>query len=200
MALKSKTALLELKADFGAASTGEEILEQKRNIILKEILSMVDEVQSLRERVDEAVQKSYRLLIKAFMQSGRERVGRMSSMVRFEAKLEVKKRSFIGIVVPEVNVQNRAPLEPVAYTGESLYLDLARVSFAESLDLILKLSTMEIKIWRLAEELKKTVVRVNALKNYYIPRYRKEIKSIESSLEESEREFLTILKILTKEK
>ena len=200
MALKSKTALLELKADFGAASTGEEILEQKRNIILKEILSMVDEVQSLHERVDEAVQKSYRLLVKAFMQSGRERVGRMSSMVRFEAKLEVKKRSFIGIVVPEVNVQNRAPLEPVAYTGESLYLDLARVSFAESLELILKLSTMEIKIWRLAEELKKTVVRVNALKNYYIPRYRKEIKSIESSLEESEREFLTILKILTKEK
>jgi V/A-type H+-transporting ATPase subunit D len=66
------------------------------------------------------------------------------------------------------------------------------------MDLILELSSIEIKIWRLAEELKKTVTRVNALKNYYLPKYKNEIKNIESALEESEREFLSILKQLGK--
>ncbi|BBG66307.1 V-type ATP synthase subunit D [Hydrogenimonas sp.] len=199
MALKSKTALLELRADFEAASGGEEILEQKRNIILKEIMSMLDEVQNLRERADEAVEKSYRLLIKAFMESGRERVEQESRLVEFEAELNVVRKSFIGIVVPEVSVKTKSRPLPSGYAAESIYLDLARVSFTDAVKLILELSSVEIKVWRLAKELKKSIVRVNALKNYYLPRYRKEIKDIESALEESEREFLTILKILTKE-
>ena len=82
--------------------------------------------------------------------------------------------------------------------GHTIYLDLARISFIKSVEMILKLSSMEIKVWRLAKELKKSVIRVNALKNYYLPKYRKEIKEMESSLEESEREFLVILKRLVK--
>ncbi len=199
MALKSKTALLELKSDFEAASGGEEILEQKRNIILKEIISMLDEVQNLRERADEAVEKSYRLLVKAFMEIGKERVEEEGQRVKFQAELNVVQKSFIGIVVPEVSVKTQKHgSAPSGYMEESIYLDLARVSFVNAIKLILRLSSMEIKVWRLAKELKKTVIRVNALKNYYLPGYRKEIREIEAFLEEGEREFLTILKILTK--
>ncbi len=198
MATKSKTALLELKSDYQTAAGGGEILEQKRNIILKEIISMLEEVEKLRERVDESVQKSYRLLVKAFMESGKKRVQQESELISFKADIEVVRKSFIGVVVPEVSVKKSSKPLPVGYMGDTIYLDLARISFVKSVEMILKLSSMEIKVWRLAKELKKSVIRVNALKNYYLPKYRKEIKEIESSLEESEREFLVILKRLVK--
>ncbi len=199
MALKSKTALLELREDYKAAFGGEEILEQKRNIILKEIISMLDEVQVLREKTNEIVEKSYRLLVKAFMENGRLHIEEESRLVRFETELEVVRKSFIGVVVPEIYIKWKKEREsPPLYTSESIYVDLARISFMDSLKLILQLSSMEIKVWRLANELKKTVVRVNALKNYYLPKYKKEIKDIEATLEEGEREFLTILGLLKK--
>jgi len=58
----------------------------------------------------------------------------------------------------------------------------------------LALAEIEFKAWRIAEELKKTVVRVNALQKYYVPMYEKSIKETEASLEEVEREFLIVVK------
>jgi V/A-type H+-transporting ATPase subunit D len=194
---KSKTALLELREEYDVAAGGEEILEQKRNILLREIMTLLDEVDEKRRRVDELVQKSYRQLVKAFMESGFERVEQESRLVRPEGEIEVIPRSFIGIVVPEVRFRRKEKETPVGYSSDTLYLDIARVSFSRALELILELSSIEIKVWRLAEELKKTVIRVNALKNYYLPKYRSEIREIESSLEESEREFLSVLKRLS---
>ncbi len=78
--------------------------------------------------------------------------------------------------------------------SKPIFLELARKSFVETLELILKLSDIEIKAWKLANELKKTVIRVNALKNYYIPEYSKAIKDIKNSLEETEREMLVAIK------
>ncbi|WP_457594429.1 V-type ATP synthase subunit D [Hydrogenimonas sp.] len=193
----SKTALLELRSEHEAASGGEEILEQKRNILLQEIMSLLEEVEKKRREADETVRNSYRLLVKAFMDSGRQRVEEESRLVRFEAELEVFQKSFVGIVVPEVTFKAKERELPLGYTSESIYLDMARVSFSKAVKQILELSSIEIKVWRLAKELKKTVVRVNALKNYYLPKYEKEIAQITASLEESEREFLVILKILT---
>ncbi len=194
---KSKTALLELRTEYDVAAGGEEILEQKRNIILREIMTLLDEVDEKRKRVDELVQKSYRQLVKAFMESGFERVELESRLVRPEGSIEVVPKSFIGIVVPEVRFRRKEKELPLGYTSDTLYLDIARVSFSKAMELIFELSSVEIKVWRLAEELKKTVVRVNALKNYYLPKYRNEIRQIEASLEESEREFLSVLKRLT---
>ena len=43
---KNKTALLELKKDLSLVHNGAEILEEKRNILLKEIVSLLDEVKA----------------------------------------------------------------------------------------------------------------------------------------------------------
>ena len=194
---KSKTALLELKAEYGVAENGEEILEQKRNILLQEIMRLLDEVDEKRKRADELVQKSYRQLVKAFMESGFDRALQESRLVEPEGEIEVVQKSFVGIVVPEVHFRRKEKEPPLGYMSDTLYLDIARVSFSKALRLILELSSIEIKVWRLAEELKKTVIRVNALKNYYLPKYRRDIGNIESAIEESERDFLSVLKRLS---
>lgn len=192
--VKNKTALLELKKDLELIHSGAEILEEKRNILLKEIISLLDEVEEEREKLNKSVQKSYQLLIKAFMESGKIQLKREATLLVFHGKLHVYEKSFIGILVPKINYELKEVRSPLNISGETLFLEVARKSFIDTTRDILALAEIEFKAWRLAAELKKTVVRVNALQKYYVPEYTKAIKETIASLEEVEREFLLVIK------
>ncbi len=191
---KNKTALLELKKDLSLIHNGAQILEEKRNILLKEIISLLDEVEAERIKLNEAVGQSYRLLKKAFMESGQVQLKQEAALPVFHGKLHVYEKSFIGILTPRITYELQQVRFPLTISSETLFLDVARKSFIDTTAKILALAEIELKAWRLAKELKKTVVRVNALQKYYVPEYDKAIKETSASLEEVEREFLIIVK------
>ncbi len=193
---KNKTALLELKKDLDLAYGGAQILEEKRNILLKEIIALLDQVEEERTKLNEAVQQSYRTLIKAFMESGKVQLKKEASLPVFKGELHVYEKSFIGILVPEITYKLQPVRFPLNIGSETLFLEVARKSFMDTTSLILALAEIEFKAWRLARELKKTIVRVNALQKYYVPKYNKAIKETTIALEEVEREFLLVLKRL----
>jgi len=191
---KNKTALLELKKDLELVYSGAQILEEKRNILLKEIISLLDNVEKERENLNKSVRQSYQHLIKAFMESGKVQLKKEAALPVFHGKLHVYEKSFIGILVPKINYELQEVRFPLNISGETLFLEVARVSFMDTTRDILALAEIEFKAWRLADELKKTVVRVNALQKYYVPEYTKAIKETTASLEEVEREFLIVIK------
>ena len=195
---KNKTALLDLKKDLELIHSGAEILEEKRNILLKEIISLLDEVEEERKKLDRSVQESYKRLIKAFMESGKVQLKREAALPIFNGKLHVYEKSFIGILIPKISYDLQQVRFPLNISGETLFLEVARKSFIDTTAKILALAEIEFKAWRLATELKKTVVRVNALQKYYVPEYDKAIKEMTASLEEVEREFLLMIKNLKK--
>ncbi|SNZ09149.1 V/A-type H+-transporting ATPase subunit D [Persephonella hydrogeniphila] len=190
----SKSALLDLKKELEIIKNGRDILHQKKEILLKEILKILDKVEEMRDRLNEAVIRSYNLLIKAYMEAGRETVIEESKLAVFRGELNVIPKTFLGIPVPEVKFKLYRLKFPLSSVSENIFIDVARQSFIQCVNLILELASIEIKAWKLAEELKKTVIRVNALERYYIPEYEKRIKKIQSALEETEREFLFLLK------
>ncbi len=191
---KNKTALLELKKDLELVESGAEILEEKRNILLKEIISLLDEVEVARENLNKSVRESDRILIKAFMESGKMQLKREAVLPVFSGKLHVYEKSFIGILIPKISYDLQQVRFPLNISGETLFLEVARKSFIDTTADILALAEIEFKAWRLVTELKKTVVRVNALQKYYVPEYDKAIKETTASLEEVEREFLLVIK------
>jgi len=193
---KNKTVLLELKKDLSLVHNGASILEEKRNILLKEIISLLNEVEEERLNLNEIVQDSYTLLIKAFMESGKVQLKKESALPIFNCKLNVYEKSFIGILTPKISYELQQVRFPLDISSETLFLELARKSFIDTTSKILALAEIEFKAWRLTDELKKTVVRVNALQKYYVPEYEKAIKETSSSLEEIEREFLLVIKKL----
>ena len=73
-------------------------------------------------------------------------------------------------------------------------LDECQVAVREALGPIAELAEVEAMLWRLAEELKRTVRRTNALNYMIIPTYRETIHYLEGALEEREREGLFQLK------
>jgi len=199
MHAKNKTALLELKKDLSLVHNGANILEEKRNILLKEIILLLDKVEEERLKLNEAVRQSYRQLIKAFMESGKVQLKKEAALPLFHGTLHVYEKSFIGILTPQITYELQQVRFPLSISSETLFLDVARKSFIDTTAGILALAEIELKAWRLAKELKKTVVRVNALQKYYVPEYNKAIKETTASLEEVEREFLIIVKKSKKE-
>ena len=193
---KNKTVLLELKKDLSLVQNGASILEEKRNILLKEIISLLDKVDEERLSLNEKVQESYTLLIKAFMESGKEQLKKEAVLPIFKCKLRVYEKSFIGILTPKISYEVQQVRFPLDISSETLFLELARKSFIDTTSKILSLAEIEFKAWRLADELKKTVIRVNALQKHYVPEYEKAIKETSESLEEIEREFLIVIKKL----
>ena len=191
---KNKTALLELKKDLELVHSGAQILEEKRNILLKEIISLLDEVEEEREKLNKSVRQSYQSLIKAFMESGKVQLKKEAALPVFNGKLYVYEKSFIGILIPKINYELQQVRFPLNISGETLFLEVARKSFIDTISDILALAEIEFKAWQLAAELKKTVVRVNALQKYYVPEYDNAIKETTASLEEVEREFLLVIK------
>ena len=73
-------------------------------------------------------------------------------------------------------------------------MDSVAKTIHRSLEVIAELAEIEVGLFRLVTEIKKTIKRINALENIYVPLYEATIKHIEESLEEKEREFLFQLK------
>ena len=192
--VKNKTALLDLKKDLELIHSGAQILEEKRNILLKEVFSLLDEDEEERTKLNKSVEQSYQRLIKAFMESGRDHLKKEAALPVFNGKLHVYEKSFIGILIPKINYTLKQVRFPLDMSGETLFLEVARKSFIDTTSDILALAEIEFKAWKFAAELKKTMVRVNALQKYYVPEYDKAIKETIISLEEVEREFLLVIK------
>ena len=72
----------------------------------------------------------------------------------------------------------------------------ARIAFERVKELTANLATVETSAYRLAESIKKTQKRANALKNITIPSYQALVKDISNALEEKDREEFTRLKVI----
>jgi V/A-type H+-transporting ATPase subunit D len=73
-------------------------------------------------------------------------------------------------------------------------LDRGALAVHEALKPVAELAEVESVLWRLAEELKRTVRRSNALNYLILPTYRETLHYLEGALEEREREGLFHLK------
>ncbi|WP_456480659.1 V-type ATP synthase subunit D [Nautilia sp.] len=187
--VKNKSALLDLKKDLEIVNEGEEILSKKRDLLIKEIMSILETVDKRRKELNETVKSGYNILIKALMENRN-----LSPESFVKTELKAVQKSFLGIVIPKIDF--KISQKPKITLNTNIFEDLARESFFKSLKMILELAELEIKIWKLSTELKQTLIRVNALKYHYIPKYEKEIKEIKTYLEESEREFIAVIKKL----
>lgn len=92
--------------------------------------------------------------------------------------------------VPIVTMQGEEEIirPQASMEGTNSALDEACRRFEELISVIYRWSEIEISVWRLASEIKKTQRRVNALENIFIPEFQSTVKAIEEVLEESDRE------------
>ena len=129
------------------------------------------------------------------MRMGTRRMRQLALGIPPALDVRVLARRNMGVQYPSVDIQ-RHQLHPLGLLGTDVMLDETRKDFADMAVAMARLAEVESSLWRLLEEQRKTQKRVNALRYNVIPRFRRTIRYVESSIEEEERNVLFQLKVL----
>jgi V/A-type H+-transporting ATPase subunit D len=184
----TKSNLIKVKGQLVFAEEGYQLLDQKREILVMEVMHMIEDVRRARKNAEEVLRKAYAALTKATMRTGVKKVRAVSMAIVPDIAIKITDRSIMGVVIPIIDITSRESKQAYAPGGTNAAVDEATVMFRSALKTIAELAEVEVAVWRLAMELKKTQRRVNALENIFIPQYHETMKFLEDNLAEKERE------------
>lgn len=196
----TKGNLILAKNSLALANQGYELMDKKRNILIRELMELIDQAKDIQEQIDSTFTHAYKCLQHANIEHGISLVSQLAYTVPIEDSIKIKSRSIMGTEIPLVDYtpDENQPTYSFSTTDESI--DRAREAFRKVKELTIKLSMIENAAYRLATNIKKTQKRANALKNITIPTYTTLVSSISNALEEKEREEFTRLKVIKQRK
>lgn len=190
----TKANLMATQKSLSLAKLGYELMDRKRNILVREMMQLIGEAKDVEANINQVYDKAYKSLSIANITLGL--CGDYARTIPVENSLNVDFRSVMGVEIPKVSI-DEAPLHPYyGFDSTNSFLDEAYFNFNEAKKMAVKLAETEASIYRLADAVKKTQKRANALNNIMIPQFTATIKYISEALDEKEREDFTSLKAI----
>ncbi|MHA1378298.1 MAG: V-type ATP synthase subunit D [Candidatus Helarchaeota archaeon] len=189
--------LLDLKKNVDFLQNAHELLSEKRDYLLIKLKEEIFDARPIREKVNKELQNAFLALAKANMDMGIDDVLEIALTTEQKLKFELKEQSIMGIVIPTISIIEEKKLVPdYGLFLISHNLDEATREFLKVLKRLIYLSGIESAIYRIANEIKKTQRRINALEHVLIPDHHETINYLEDQLEEYERDEITTIKIV----
>ncbi len=192
----TKSNLFQYKEQLSIAKEGFDLLEQKRDILVMELMRMLEQVKLLESELFSFSEKAYASLRKTLLSVGRETIQEISQGIRYEFTVKERSVRVAGLSLPSVEVKPPSLNLQYSLMDTYTYTDETMVIFLEYLKIIAELASVRTMVWRLAKEVKKTQRRVNALEKMVIPDTSETVSYITAVLEEREREIFSIQKML----
>ena len=192
----TKGNLMLAKNSLALAHQGYDLMDKKRNILLKELMSLIDEAKDIQSEIDSTFTRAYACLQRANIEQGISKVQEIAFTVPIEDSIRIQARSIMGTEIPHVKYDEKQNNLTYSFGVTHESVDMAREAFRQVKELTIKLVEVENSAYRLANNIKKTQKRANALKNITIPMYENLVKNINNALEEKEREEFTRLKVI----
>ena len=197
MALKvvpTKGNLIGMKKSLQLANLGYNLMDQKRNVLIKEMMTLLDDVKIIRDQITSSYQEAYDALQEANIS-----MGLISSIVNSTPEdygISIAYRSVMGVEIPKISYNQQSLKMTYDIERSNSKVDYAYNCFYRVKQLTVLLAEVENSVYRLANTIRKTQKRANALKNISIPRFESTIKVISEALEEKEREEFTRQKVI----
>lgn len=186
----TRAELLAHKTLIELAGQGRDLLEQKRAVLMKEMLRIADTVMHGADMLQKAVAEANLALARAEAMAGTEAVRSAALAARGELSLEITSVTAMGVKVTVIE-QKRASRSMLgrgySITGTSIAIDEAASAFEVEVDAIIQLAEGELRLARLASEVERTARRLNALDHLLIPQLEAEHDYIQMALDERER-------------
>ena len=199
-AAPTKSNLMAMKKSLGLARLGYDLLDRKRNIMMREMMKLIDDVNEIQGQIETTFAEAYESLQKANMTLGQNDVFRIA-MSRDEADdVLIRYRSVMGIEIPDVKLTDEIRMPGYGFTSTNPLLDETYIRFVKVKRLAVKVAAVENSVYRLARAIKQSQKRANALKNIVIPSLEESIHYITGYLEEKERDEFTTLKVVKEQK
>ena len=196
----TKGNLMLAKNSLALAMQGYDLMDKKRNILIRELMNLIDQAKDIQEQIDVTFTYAYQCLQEANIEHGISETDQLAYTVPIEDSIQIKSRSIMGTEIPLVTYTPDQNIPTYSFSTTRESIDKAREAFRKVKDLTIRLSMVENSAYRLAASIKKTQKRANALKNITIPSYRSLVSEISNALEEKEREEFTRLRVIKQRK
>lgn len=194
----TKSNLISKKKSLALAKLGYDLMDRKRNILIREMMLLIDEAASVQDEIDITYAQAYDALQFASITLGN--LEELVATVPVDDGLQIQYRSVMGVEIPKVTLAQEEAKMYYGLINTNSQLDEAYLQFKKVKQLTAKLAEVESSVYRLANAIKTTQKRANALQNIVIPQFIKDIKIISQSLEEKERESFSRLKVIKNKK
>jgi V/A-type H+-transporting ATPase subunit D len=179
-----------------------DLLKQKRDALLIEFMSVMDETLRLSGSLQKSVADAQYSLAVAKSVDGNVSVRSVAMATKGEVTIDMTGTKIMGVSVPVVT-KGRSPMRSsftrgYSITGVSSRIDESADRFEKILDVIIEYADIETRLKRLGEEIQKTNRRVNALEQITVPGLKEQVAYIRQTLDERAREDLFRLKKVKK--
>ena len=191
----TKGNLMAAKRSLVLAKLGYDLMDRKRNVLIRELMQLVDRAKELRGSIEKTYETAYAELQDANITLGV--VERFANAVPIDDRIEIETRTVMGVEIPKVTHPDELDVRvPYGFLDTNVQLDEAYAAFCKVRNMTLILAEVDSGVFRLATAIHATQRRANALKNVLIPRYSEIIRTISDALEDKEREEFTRMKII----
>ena len=192
----TKSSYLSLRRQLEFAEEGFELLDQKRQILIYELMSRLGRAREAEREMAVSLASAHAALRTATLDIGSDALDRAALAVLADFPLEIEDQNLAGTRIPKATAQPKPAGAQFGIGGTSANADKAMQRFTAVLAQLAELAELENAVLRLSRELRKTQRRCNALSKMFIPDFRETIHYITASLEERERESFVIHKMI----
>lgn len=192
MAIKitpTKANLIKAKGRLDFSEKGYKLLDKKRTILIQEIMQLVKKAELIEKDIIALFREAYEALQQVCVSMGLSHLEEFALSVPPELPFDIRARGIMGVDIPEVIYTAVSEKNlPYGFYENNPALDIAIKKFNDVKVLSYQLAQIETTAYKLSLEIKKTQKSANALDKIQIPRLREEIKYIQETIEEKERE------------
>ncbi|MCP4129483.1 MAG: V-type ATP synthase subunit D [bacterium] len=192
----TKSNLRKVKADLAFANEGFDLLDQKREILVMEIIRNVNKIRGVEENFKQVLKELYDTYKLAAVEMGSDALALKSGSEKKRYSITTEYQKLMGMEMPEIGISVKESVVSSSFFETSSHFDRVKQKSKELLELLARYTTIYKTIFMLSNELKKVQRRVNALEKIFIPQYEETKKFISDRLEEMEREEIFVKKMI----
>jgi V/A-type H+/Na+-transporting ATPase subunit D len=178
----------ELAAARESARRGRELLDEKREILQRELTRRAAARGKALEAAAAALAAARSAHREARIEMGSDAVDAAALAQSPAATAELGERRILGVSAPTVILRGRPWAVAWGPGGTSESLDRAAAAYAAALPLLAELAQAELVVRNLARALARANRRLNALEIIVLPELEREVRDVAGALEEDERD------------
>ena len=111
----TKGNLILAKNSLKLSRQGYELMDKKRNILIREMMELIDQAKDIQTQIDVTFRTAYTALQKANMEIGIAFVQQIACTVPVENSIRIKTRSVMGTEIPLVEYDKTTNTPTYAY-------------------------------------------------------------------------------------
>lgn len=187
-AAATRARWLELAAERRAAREAADLLDQKREVLIRELQRRLEAEAAARVHAIAALESARLALDEACVELGRSAVEAAALAVRDAPTVDSGASSLLGIALPHLGGRFPESRPNWSPGGTCESLDRSRALFLAALPTLVELARERLAVSNLERGLQRTNRRWNALDSIVLPGLARDLAAIAGALAEEERD------------